>query len=141
MNIEGEPKPILLTMKPDGMRVGIGPLTVKGFLIESSGGGGSYETTPGHWESQTTTTTHEHTALEASSTGIQSDPTLRQNGQIYTATTTNTTNTYTPGTTTYSGPTVSYIPRPRTAGRLCWARSAKPDCACAVPTRVPTDSA
>jgi hypothetical protein len=111
VNIEGEPKPILLTMKPDGTLVGTGPLTVKGFLIESSGGGGSYSAGAGHWESNTTTTTHEHTALEASSVGVQTDPTLRQNGQIYTTTTTNTTNTYVPGTPTYSGPTVSYIPK------------------------------
>ena len=111
LSIEGEPKPILLTMKPDGALVGAGPLTVKGFLIESGGGGGSYSTGAGHWESQTTTTTHEHTALEASSGTIQQDPTLRQNGQIYTTTTTNTTNTYVPGTPTYSGPTVSYIPK------------------------------
>jgi hypothetical protein len=109
--IEGEPKPILLTLKSDGTLIGTGPLVLKGFLIKSSGGGGSYSAGQGHWESQTTTTTHEHTALEASSSGIQQDPTLRQNGQIYTTTTTNTTNTYKPGTPTYSGPTVSYIPK------------------------------
>ena len=110
VNIDGEPKPILLTMKPDGALVGTGPMTIKGFLIKSSESG-SYSAGTGHWESNTTTTTHEHTALEASSVGVATDPTLRQNGQIYTTTSTNTTNTYVPGTPTYSGPTVSYIPK------------------------------
>jgi hypothetical protein len=110
LTIDGEPKPILLTLKADGSLVGTGPMTIKGFLIKSSGSGSS-STSAGHWESNTTTTTHEHTALEASSVGVQTDPTLLQNGQIYTTTTTNTTNTYVPGATTYSGPTVSYIPK------------------------------
>jgi hypothetical protein len=110
VTVDGEPKPILLTLKADGMLMGTGPMTIKGFLIKSSGSGSS-STSGGHWESNTTTTTHEHTALEASSVGVQTDPTLRQNGQIYTTTTTNTTNTYVPGATTYSGPTVSYIPK------------------------------
>jgi hypothetical protein len=81
----------------------------QGVLIKCDGGG-SYSAGAGHWESHTTTTTHEYTPLEASSSGVAQDPTLQRNGQIYTTTSTNT-NTYVPGTRTYSGPTVSYIPK------------------------------
>jgi len=103
VNIEGEPKPILLTMRPMEHWWARGPLALKGFGV------GSYSTSAGHWESQTSTTKHEHTALEASSGTIQQDPTLRQNGQIYTMTTTNHDKYVCAGATTYSGPTVPYL--------------------------------
>ena len=79
--------------------------------MESSGGGGSYSAGQGHWESHTETSTHEYTPLEASSSGIAQDSTLRQNGQYYYTTSTNTFSTYTPAAPTYSGPGVTLIPK------------------------------
>jgi hypothetical protein len=125
ISIDGKPKDIVLTMKPEGTLVAAGPMTLQGFLITSSGGGGSYSPGQGHWESQTTTTTHEHTALEASSSGIQQDSTLRQNGQTYTTTSTSTTNTYKPGTPTYSGPTVTYTPKTASCSQAFLAAQGK----------------
>ncbi len=110
VTIESDPKPIVLTLKPDGTMVGTGPLTVKGYIITSSGGGGS-TTTAGHMESHTTTTTHEYTPMQAAEGTIQQDSTLQRNGQTYTTTSTSTSNTYVPGTTTYSGPKLNYNPK------------------------------
>lgn len=110
VTIQSEPKDIVLSLKPDGTLMGTGPLTVKGYLIVS-GGGGSYSAGEGHWDSHTTTTTHEYTPLEASSSTVQQNPTLQQNGLTYTTTRNSTTTTYTPGTPSYSGPSLQYTPK------------------------------
>ncbi len=111
ITIQTKPKNLVLTGRPDGTLVGSGPITIDGFIAKSSGGGGTYSAGQGTWESHTETTTHEYTPLEASSSGIAQDSTLRQNGQYYYTTSTNTFSTYKPATPTYSGPTVSYIPK------------------------------
>jgi hypothetical protein len=111
VTIQSKPKHIVLTGRPDGVLVGSGAITIDGVIAKSSGGGGSYSAGQGHWETQTETTTHEYTALEASSSGIAQDPTLRQNGQYYTTTSTNTFSTYKPAAPTYSGPTITLIPK------------------------------
>ena len=111
VTIQTKPKNLVLNGKPNGTLLGAGPITIDGYIVKSSGGGGSYTAGQGTWESHTETTTHEYTPLEASSTGIATDPTLHQNGAYYYTTSTNTFSTYKPATPTYSGPTVSFIPK------------------------------
>lgn len=112
VTIKSKPKNLVLNGRPDGTLVGAGPITVDGYIIESSGGGGgTYSAGQGSWETHTETTTHQYTPLEASSSGIATDPTLHQNGSYYYTTSTNTFSTYKPATPTYSGPTVSFIPK------------------------------
>ncbi len=117
VTIQSRPKYILLTGRPDGTLVGSGSITVDGFIVEGSGGGGSYSAGQGHWDTHTETTTHEYTPLEASSSGIAQDPTLRQNGQYYYTTSTNTFSTYTPAAPTYSGPSITLIPKTATCNQ------------------------
>ncbi len=111
VRIAAKPKHIFLTVRPDGTMVGSGPVTLDGVIAKSSGGGGSYSPGQGTWETHTSTTTHEYTPMEASSAGIATDPTLHQNGAYYYTTSTNTYSTYKPATPTYSGPTVTLIPK------------------------------
>ena len=111
VTIQSKPKNIVLTGRPDGSLVGAGPVTVNGFIVEGGGGGGTYSAGQGHWDSHTVTTTHEYTPLEASSSGVASDPSLHQNGQMYYTTSSSTVSTYTPATPTYSGPGITLIPK------------------------------
>jgi len=111
VTIQSKPKHIVLTGRPDGTLAGSGAITVDGFIVEGSGGGGSYSAGQGHWDTHTETSTHEYTPLEASSSGIAQDSTLRQNGQYYYTTSTNTFSTYTPAAPTYSGPSITLIPK------------------------------
>ncbi len=111
VEIAAKPKHIFLTVRPDGTLVGSGPVILDGVIAKSSGGGGSYSSGQGTWETHTSTTTHEYTPLEASSSGSAQDPTLHQNGAYYYTTSTNTFSTYKPATPTYSGPTVTLIPK------------------------------
>lgn len=111
VTIQSKPKNIVLNGKPNGALMGAGPITVDGFIVEGGGGGGTYTAGQGHWESHTETTTHEYTPLEASSSGIAQDPTLHQNGSYYYTTSTNTFSTYKPAQPTYSGPSVTLIPK------------------------------
>jgi hypothetical protein len=111
VTIRSKPKNIVLNGRADGALVGSGPITVDGFIVEGGGGAGSYSAGEGHWETHTETSTREYTPLEASSSGIAQDPTLHQNGQYYYTTSTETFSTYKPATPTYSGPTVTLIPK------------------------------
>ena len=109
ITIQTKPKNLVLTGRPDGALVGAGPITVDGFIVERGSGGGTYTAGQGTWESHTETTTHEYTPLEAAS--VSTDPTLHQNGAYYYTTSTNTFSTYKPATPTYSGPSVTLIPK------------------------------
>jgi hypothetical protein len=111
VNIDSEPKTIVLTLKPDGTMVGTGPLAIKGYIITSGGGGGYDFGERGPLGIAYHQTTHEYTPLEASSGTVRQDPTLQQNGQTYSTTSSSTTNTYVPGAPTYSGPTLNYTPK------------------------------
>jgi hypothetical protein len=93
--IDTTPKPLVLTVRGDGSIVGPGPLTIDGVIASGSGGG---QSTPGHTETQTTTT-HEQVGQSQASQYNPSDLTYQGNGTYDVAHTT-TQSTTTPGTTT-----------------------------------------
>jgi hypothetical protein len=99
--IDTTPKPLVLTVH-DNTLTAPGPMTIDGVVPGGYHGGTS---TPGHTETQTTTSTQR---IDGSQAGMHSGDTLSYagNGQ-YDATHTNTTSTYvagtsTPGYTTFS---------------------------------------
>jgi hypothetical protein len=99
IKIDITPKPFVLYMRQDGTLADAGPVVVNGRVVSGSG---SVTTSNGQWLSSQTTTTQKLTPMEAQQYSGQSN--LHTDGQYYTLTNQNTSTTYQPGTTTYSGP-------------------------------------
>ena len=99
IKVEITPKPLILNLRPDGMLAGAGPVVVDGRVVS---GAGSVTASNGKWVSTESTTTQKLTPMEAQQYSGQSN--LHTDGQYYTLTNKNTTTSYQPGTTTYSGP-------------------------------------
>jgi hypothetical protein len=107
IKIDITPKPFVLFLRPDGMLADAGPVVVNGRVVS---GAGTSTTSAGQWVNSTSTTTQTLTPMEAQQYSGQSN--LHTDGTSYTLTNTNTTTSYQPGTTTYSGP--SYAPKTET---------------------------
>ena len=99
IRIEITPKPLTLYLRPDGTLADDGPVVVDGRVVS---GAGSSTTSNGKWVTSQSTTTQKLTPMEAQQYSGQSN--LHTDGQYYSLTNTNTSTTYQPGTTTYSGP-------------------------------------
>ena len=93
--IETTPKPLVLALHADGTITGPGPVTINGVVASGMAGGGS---TPGHTETQTTTSTQRINANQAGA--YSGDQLTYAGGGTYDATHTTTTSTYVPGTST-----------------------------------------
>lgn len=100
--IETTPKPLVLALHADGTITGPGPVTIDGVVASGMAGGGS---TPGHTETQTTTSTQRINANQAGA--YSGDQLTNTGGGTYDATHTTTTSTYVPGTSTPSYATFS----------------------------------
>jgi hypothetical protein len=100
--IETTPKPLVLALHADGTITGPGPVTINGVVASGTAGGGS---TPGHTETQTTTSTQRINANQAGA--YSGDQLTYAGGGTYDATHTTTTSTYVPGTSTPSYATFS----------------------------------
>ena len=96
--IDTTPKPLVLTLRADGTLVGPGPFVIDGVIASGSTGGGS---TPGHTETQSSTTTERVNSYEVPQVG-QSGVTgvTPAGGGTYDVTKTTTQSTYVPGTST-----------------------------------------
>ena len=100
--VETTPKPLVLALHADGTITGPGPVTINGVVATGMAGGGS---TPGHTETQTTTSTQRINQNQAGA--YSGDQLTNTGGGTYDATHTTTTNTYVPGTSTPSYATFS----------------------------------
>jgi hypothetical protein len=100
--IETTPKPLVLALHADGTITGPGPVTINGVVASGMAGGGS---TPGHTETQTTTSTQRINANQAGA--YSGDQLTNTGGGTYDATHTTTTSTYVPGTSAPSYATFS----------------------------------
>jgi len=100
--IDTTPKRLMLTYHRDNTMTAPGPVTIDGVIASGTAGGGY---TPGHMETQTTSTTQR---INGNQAGAYSGDSLSYagNGQ-YDATHTTTTNTYVAGTSTPSYTTFS----------------------------------
>ncbi len=107
IKIDITPKPFVLYMRQDGTLADEGPVVVDGRVVAGSG---SVTTTNGKWVNSQSTTTQTLTPMEAQQYSGQSN--LHTDGQYYTLTNTNTSTSYQPGTTTYSGP--NYVAKTET---------------------------
>jgi len=93
--IDTKPKPLDLTFRADGTIVGPpGPVTIDG-VIPSGSTGGSY--TPGHTETQTSTSTERMSAYQVQPNNSNVQSIQSAGGGMYDVTTTHTTTTSTPG--------------------------------------------
>jgi hypothetical protein len=92
--INTRPKPLVLTLRPDGTIIGPGPVIIDGVVASGTSGGGS---TPGHTETQQVTTHQEITELDAQKNA--GNPNVTNTGGGYDLATTSTKSTYVPGTT------------------------------------------
>jgi hypothetical protein len=89
------PKPLNLTLRADGTIVGPpGPVTIDG-VIPSGSTGGSY--TPGHQETQTSTSTERMSAYQVPQNSPNVQSVQSAGGGMYDVTTTHTTSSYVPG--------------------------------------------
>jgi hypothetical protein len=104
--IATRPKLLVLALHADGTITGPGPVTINGVVASGMAGGGS---TPGHTETQTTTSTQRINQNQAGA--YSGDQLTYTGGGTYDATHTATTSTYVPGTSSPSYATFS----PRTA--------------------------
>ena len=107
IKIDITPKPFVLYLRQDGTLADAGPVVVDGRVVAGSG---SVTTSNGKWVNSQSTTTQTLTPMEAQQYAGQSN--LHTDGQYYTLTNTNTTTSYQPGTTTYSGP--NYVAKTET---------------------------
>jgi hypothetical protein len=107
IKIDITPKPFVLYMRPDGTLADAGPVVVDGRVVAGSG---SATTSGGKWVASQSTTTEKLTPMEAQQHSGQSN--LSTDGQYYTLSHTNTSTSYQPGTTTYSGP--NYVAKTET---------------------------
>ena len=110
IKIDITPKPFVLYLRPDGTLADAGPVVVNGRVVAGSG---SVTTSNGKWVSSQSTTTEKLTPGEAQQYSGQSN--LHTDGQYYTLTNTNTSTSYQPGTTTYSGP--NYVAKTETCSK------------------------
>lgn len=93
--INTTPKPLDLTVHPDGTIVGPpGPVTIDG-MIPSGSTGGSY--TPGHQETQSYTTTERMSGYQVQPNSADVQSVQSAGGGMYDVTTTHTTSTSVPG--------------------------------------------
>jgi hypothetical protein len=118
IKIDITPKPFVLYLRPDGTLADDGPVVVDGRIVT---GMGSSSTTAGKWVTSESTTTQKLTPMEAQQ--YSGDPNLHTDGGYYTRTTTNSSSSYQPGQTTYSGP--SYAPKTETCTKAILANSGK----------------
>jgi len=118
IRIDITPKPFVLYLRPDGTLADDGPVVVDGRVVT---GAGSSTTTAGKMVTSQSTTYQKLTPMEAQQ--YSGDPNLHQDGGYYTRTTTNTSTSYQPGETTYSGP--SYAPKTETCARATLTNSGK----------------
>jgi len=118
LKIDSSPKPLILTMKPDGTLLGAGPIVVHGSIVSGSSGGGSYSAgMPGSYSTSQQTVTTTMTPMEAQAHQYDAG-TMTANGGMVDHTTTTDVTTYHAGTpATYSGPTVTYAPATRTCSQ------------------------
>ncbi len=100
--VETTPKPLILALHADGTITGPGPVTINGVVATGMAGGGS---TPGHTETQTTTSTQRINQNQAGA--YSGDQLTYTGGGTYDATHTTTTSTYVPGTSSPSYATFS----------------------------------
>jgi hypothetical protein len=91
ITVDTTPKPLVLTLKPDGTIAGPGPFVIDGVIVSGSSGGGS---TPGHME--TSTSTQSRVVSRDPSVSDQNLP-LHPNTLTGTEDTTTTTTKYVPG--------------------------------------------
>jgi hypothetical protein len=102
-----DPKPVVVTLRPDGKLAGPGPVQVAGRVVVGTRGGGS--SSPGY-EEQTQTTTQERQIDAADVRNYNSDA-VHQNGMEYSVSDQVTTTTYVPTAPTYHPPTVITSPK------------------------------
>ena len=91
ITVDTTPKPLVLTLKPDGTIAAPGPFVIDGVIVSGSSGGGS---TPGHME--TSTSTQSRVVSRDPSVSDQNLP-LHPNTLTGTEDTTTTTTKYVPG--------------------------------------------
>ncbi len=119
IKLEMTPKPLVLSLRPDGTLANAGPIVVNGVVVAGSSGGSS---TPGKMVTSTATTTEHITPLEAQTHA--GDSNLHYNGgAYYDLDHTTTTTTYQPGT--YTAPTINYAPKTETCTQAVLKSSGK----------------
>lgn len=102
--IDMTPKPLLLTVHPDGTIIGPGPVTIDGVVASGTGGG---QSTPGHTDTQVVTRTDQIDGSQAQQ-HIGDGSTQARGDGTYDYTHSVTTSTYTPGTSTPTYSTFSH---------------------------------